>query len=226
MHSKSSHSDIFQLDENATFSDSGYEASLNHPNDDNVCDLTQSHDNQKNVHIPSKIDVIVGNRPVEKTKIPRKPVRKTIRRDNRGELSLYLPNMAVYNHRSIWKKHKNFCLEFHEMSMGIALHSEVWEKRESKKHKLKIEEMLEMEGISYISTARPDRRGGGCAITCDISQYHLMEIKLDNPDNLEVTFATLRPKDVNSPQFVIILATTEQEKVQDGGLYQHHLSSP
>ena len=62
-----------------------------------------------------------------------------------------------------------------------------------------------MEGIAYISTARPDRRGGGCAITCDEARYHLKEIKTDNPDNLEVTFATLRPKDDNSPKFVIIL---------------------
>ena len=77
------------------------------------------------------------------------------------------------------------------MSMGIAFHSEVWEKRESKKHKLRIDEMFEMEGISYISTARPDRRDGGCAITNDNSHFHLKEIKIDNPDNLEVTFATL-----------------------------------
>ena len=56
--------------------------------------------------------------------------------------------------------------------MGIAFHSEVWEKRESKKHKFKIQEMFELEGISYISTARPDRRGGGCAITCDNSHFY------------------------------------------------------
>ena len=31
------------------------------------------------------------------------------------------------------------------------------------------------------------------------------KIKIDNHDNLEVTFATLRPKDENSPQFVSIL---------------------
>ena len=154
----------------------------------------------------SSIDVIVGNRPNKKPSVQsRIPVRKTLRRDNRGELSLYLPNMAVYNHRSIWKKLGSFCTEFKEMSMGIAFHSEVWEKRESKKHKFKIEEMMEIEGINYISTARPDRRGGGCAITSDNNLYYLKEIKVNNPDNLEVTFATLRPKDVNSPQFVIIL---------------------
>ena len=49
--------------------------------------------------------------------------------------------------------------------MGVAFHSEVWEKKESKKHKYKIDEMLETENIAYISTPRPNRRGGGSAIT-------------------------------------------------------------
>ena len=44
--------------------------------------------------------------------------------------------------------------------MGIALHSEVWEKKEKKSHKNKIDEMFHMDGISYISTPRPGRRVG------------------------------------------------------------------
>ena len=155
----------------------------------------------------SNIDVIVGNRPAKKnlSKRQRIPCRKTVRRDNRGQLALFFPNIAVYNHRSIWKKIKSFCTEFKELEMGAAFHSEVWEKKESKKHKFKIDEMLELEGISYVSTPRPNRRGGGSAITCDESKFYLKEINLPNPDNLEVTFAALRPKAVESPQFVIIL---------------------
>ena len=38
--------------------------------------------------------------------------RKTIRRDNRGELAFHLPIVAVYNHRSIWSKLNNFITEF------------------------------------------------------------------------------------------------------------------
>ena len=67
-----------------------------------------------------------------------------------------------------------------------------------------------MNGISYISTARPDRRGGGCAITANNALYHLKETKCDNPDNLEITFATLRPKEAQSPQFVIIGASVRR----------------
>ena len=116
------------------------------------------------------IQVIIGNRSHAKSKLSEKRAtyRKTFRRDNRGELGLFLPNIAVYNHRSIWKKYQSFCTEFTEMSMGAAFHSEVWERKESKKHKRKIDEMMEMNGISYISTPRPDRRGGECAITVNI----------------------------------------------------------
>ena len=156
--------------------------------------------------VSNNIKVMIGNRPARAVpNQPRVPCRKTIKRDNRGKLALYLPNIAVYNHRSIWKKLNNFCLEFRELDMGVAFHSEIWEKKESKKHKHKIDEMFEMEGISYISTPRPNRRGGGSAITCDDNNFYIKEIKVPNPNNLEVTFAVLRPKVVHSPQFVIIL---------------------
>ena len=86
---------------------------------------------------------------------------KTIQRNNKGQLSIYLPNIAVYNHRSIWAKIKNFALEFHALKIGVAFNSEIWEKKENKKHAFKIEKLCEMEGLGYLSTSRPNRRGGG-----------------------------------------------------------------
>ena len=55
------------------------------------------------------IQIIIGNRSEDKFKSSEKRAsfRKTLRRDNRGELGLYLPNIAVYNHHSIWKKYKS-----------------------------------------------------------------------------------------------------------------------
>ena len=153
----------------------------------------------------SHIGVIVGNRPAPRKTIRRNPVLKTIRRNNGGELALFLPVVAVYNHRSIWKKIKNFRNEFKQYNMGIALHSEVWESKEKKAHKSKLDEMFHMDGISYISTPRPGRRGGGSAITCDDEQFFIKEIKVPNPDNLEVTYATVRPKSEWAPSFTIIL---------------------
>ena len=140
------------------------------------------------------LEVITGNRPIHVKKPKRTPVLQTIRRNNGGELALYLPTVAVYNHRSIWKKIKNFSTEFREMKMGVALHSEVWENKEKKAHRRKIDDLFQMDGITYISTPRPNRRGGGSAITCDDVNFFIKEIKVDNPFNLEVTFASLRPK--------------------------------
>ena len=96
--------------------------------------------------------------------------------------------------RSIWKKLKNFITEAEETGQGIGLPSEVWQKKESKNHKGKIEEMLEISGISYASTPRPGRRGGGSAITCDEKKYDMKHIRVENPDELEVTFAIIKPK--------------------------------
>ena len=103
------------------------------------------------------IKVVIGNRPPPEKVRKRKPQRKTIRRDNRGKISAFLPNIAVYNHCSICSHIKNFAKEAEELNLGIGLHSEVWEKKESKKHKKKIEEMMEMNAITYVSTPRPNK---------------------------------------------------------------------
>ena len=116
----------------------------------------------------------------------RVPVWKTLRRDNRGQISILLPSLAVYNHRSIWKKINNFATEFIEMGVGVAFHSEVWEKKQKKKHQYKIQELFEIKGIGYVSTPRIKKTGGGSAITIDIEKYTMKEVKIDNPDNLEV----------------------------------------
>ena len=51
--------------------------------------------------------------------------------------------------------------------MGVAFHSEVWEKKEKKQHQYKLEELFEIDNIMYLSTPRPKQRGGGSAITID-----------------------------------------------------------
>ena len=100
----------------------------------NISNVTDSPNIQES-KLPDglPIQILIGNKSEDKFKSSEKRAsfRKTLRRDNRGELGLYLPNIAVYNHRSIWKKYKSFCTEFTEMSMGAAFHSEVWEQKES-----------------------------------------------------------------------------------------------
>ena len=60
------------------------------------------------------------------------------------------------------KKTSSLVTELEEEEIGIRLHSEIWEVKEWKKHKTKIEELSEIHGFSYCLTSRPDRIGGGC----------------------------------------------------------------
>ena len=124
------------------------------------CDTTQPNP-VPSVSVPA---VITGNRPHRITAVRLPTVRKTIRRENKCIQALSLPTFLVYNMRSIWGKLKCFATDMHERMADISFLSEVWEKSENKKHKSKIEDMLEMDNISYISTPRPGakRGGGGC----------------------------------------------------------------
>ena len=125
----------------------------------------------------------------------RKPVRVTLRRDNRLGQSQYLPIIAVTNIRSLVPKIGNFAEDMKERDIGLNLLSEIWEKPGKRKHKFKIDQMLHMEGLKYISTPRPPaRRGGGAAIVAPISKYHLEKIDVLIPHNLEICWGMLRPK--------------------------------
>ena len=190
--------DQVSVSENSNANNNYNSLSHIHQLDGNDSELSQSLDTNKsslsetnNTQLGNNIPVIVNFRPPKVIKIYRHPTRKTIRRDNRGELSLNLPTLAVYNHRSIWSKINNFILEFEEMNMGVSFHSEVWERKENKKHQHKIEEMIELHNINYLSTPRPMQRGGGSAITVDNEKFLLKERKEDNPNNLENTTAII-----------------------------------
>ena len=87
----------------------------------------------------------------------------------------------VSNHRSLFPKFNNLVDEILENDMQLGLHSEIWEDRESKAHAAQVEEALEIYGIQYISTPRPNRRGGGVAITL-ISDSPFTLTKLDIED--------------------------------------------
>ena len=72
---------------------------------------------------------------------------------------------------------------------------EIWQKKGSKYHRFKIEELLQLRGISYISTPRAGRkRGGGAAITANSELYHLTKLPIHIPNRLELVWGLLRPK--------------------------------
>ena len=67
--------------------------------DGNISLDSSEFDEQVFSETQNQIEVIIGNRPKPKNggHNGRPPCRRTIRRDNRGELSLYLPNIADYD---------------------------------------------------------------------------------------------------------------------------------
>ena len=123
------------------------------------------------------------------------PCRKTLKRDNKFEKCGMLPTMSVPNARSLFPKINGFIHDMNMRSISVAVISETWQKESKKSHKNEVERMLHMEGIKFISTARPGgKRGGGCAIVANTTHYTLDQLDIPNPDKVEMCWAILRPK--------------------------------
>ena len=149
---------------------------------------------QPNLVPHNYIPVMIGHRP-DKISSDRQPaVHRVIRRENKCIQALSLPTILSYNMRSIWGKLSSFAEDIHERDCQISFLCEVWEKSENRKHQMKIEEMLEMSNISYISTPRPGaRRGGGAAIAFNPSKFSVVKLNITIPTPLEIVWALMRP---------------------------------
>ena len=77
--------------------------------------------------------------------------------------------------------------------MGQTRVGEIWGKSENKCHKLAIENMMESEGLKYISTPRPSG-WGGAAIIANQENFHLEKLEMCIPHNLEVVWGLLSSK--------------------------------
>ena len=93
-------------------------------------------------------------------------------------------------------------MKTYELTLG--LHSEIWEVKEKKQHQNKIDEALELEGVKYISNPRPDRRGGGAAITLIEGNFTLTKLDIGIPKGLEVVWGIVKPQ-TQTKQFKGIL---------------------
>ena len=154
------------------------------------------------------IPVIIGYRPPRIVHIRQKPVRHTIRRENRCLQALSLPTLLVYNMRSIWGKLNNVCEDMSERDCDILFLSEVWEQSENRKHQFKIEEMLEMKGIKYFSTPRPGAKtGGGAALAINPNKFNVSKLNISIPKPLEIVWGILRPVDPTGEIRKIILCS-------------------
>jgi hypothetical protein len=130
-----------------------------------------------------------------------------VRRDEGLVVALSLPTISQYNMRSLWAKAGNLADDINHRQSDICFLTEVWESAENKKHKLKIEEMLEMEGIHYISTPRPgSRRGGGVAIAFPGTRFHVTKLNINIPHPLECLFALVKPVDNQTGKLKKVIA--------------------
>ena len=112
-------------------------------------------------------------------------------RPDKISTALHLPTIATYNMRSIFPKIGNVKTDILERGISCAFFSEIWEKSEKKNHKFEIENMLESEGLKYISTARP-RGWGGAAIIVNQEKFILEKLNILRVKNYVYVFGGLK----------------------------------
>ena len=117
-----------------------------------------------------------------------------------------MPVVATYNMRSLFPKIGNLKTDILERSIDCAFLCEIWEKSEKKDHQMQIEEMLENNGLKYISTARPSG-WGGAAIIVNLERFTIERLDIHVPHNLEIIWGLLRPRDENASYRKIIVCS-------------------
>ena len=121
--------------------------------------------------------------------------------------------------RSFFPKYSNFARDMIERESDISFLTEVWHKQESKKHKLKLEELLEMSGIKYISTPRPGAQMDvGAAIAVRLEKFTISKLNIPLPRAVEVVWGLVKPKNVSTGRistlivFLLLLSPQIEEK--------------
>ena len=111
--------------------------------------------------------------------------------------ALSMPVVATYNMRSLFPKIGNLKTDILERNIQVAFLCEIWEKSENKMHQQEIENMLESEGLKYLSTARPTG-WGGAAIIVNLEKFSIEKLNISNPHNLEIIWGLVKPKDATA----------------------------
>ena len=121
---------------------------------------------------------------------------------DRISAALCLPTVATYNLRSLPPKLGNLTTDVLERKIDCAFLQEIWTNDDNKNHQLEAEKLLELHGLKYIATSRkPNHKGvsyGGAAILVNQEKYSCERIPIQIPQNLEVVWVLLRPKNPNA----------------------------
>ena len=121
-----------------------------------------------------------------------------IKRQDKITAALNLPTVATYNVRSLFPKIRNFKTNMLERLISVSFISEIWERADKKLHCLEIENMLEMNGLKYISTPRkPNSKGvsyGGAALVINLEKFTCEKLDVSFPQSIEAVWGLLKPK--------------------------------
>ena len=109
-----------------------------------------------------------------------------------------LPTVATYNLRSLLPKIGSLTTDVLERKVDCGFLTEIWEQDDNEHHQFEIEKLTELYGLKYISTSRkPNSKGisyGGAAILVNLEKFSCDKIPIHIPQNLEVVWGLLRPK--------------------------------
>ena len=92
-------------------------------------------------------------------------------------------------------KSNSLAQDFHLRSYSLSFLSEVWQDQHNPEHKKRIETLLEMHGIDYLSTTRKGlKRGGGAAIAWKRDEIVVKKLNVHIPCGLEVVWVVAKLK--------------------------------
>ena len=129
-----------------------------------------------------------------------------VRLQDKRTRAQYLPVIATYNFRSFFPKLNNVINDIIERELDLIFCVEIWEKSESRNHQIMIEQMLELNGLKYISTPRPGG-WGGAALIANQDKFSLEKLNILIPHKLEIIWGILRPKSEDAHYKRIILCS-------------------
>ena len=147
---------------------------------------------------------ITQHRPADKlSQSARKPVRKTLKRNNLILQSVNLPVVMNLNPRSIYNKSAEFSLLLEQYSADVICMSESWERDD-----LPLDQLLQLDDYEIISNVKQrDFKGGKPAILVNTRKYVVKKICPDPvtvPVGVEAVWCLVTHRGITSHKFKYI----------------------